>query len=80
MRSRISIGYVGPSVRQSHTSWNSDISTEMEQNSTKNMTLHHLKDIKAKIEQKSIHNMKLPFEAAFKNKYVGRSLERILCL
>ena len=42
--------------------------------------LRHLKDIKAKIEQKSIHNMKLPFEGPFKNKYAGRSPERILCL
>ena len=52
----------------------------MKQNSTKNMMLRHLKDIKAKIEQKSIHNMKLPFEGPFKNKYAGRSPERILCL
>ena len=37
-------------------SWISDISTEMKQNSTKNMMLRHLKVIKAKIEQKSIHN------------------------
>ena len=44
------------------------------------MILRHLKDIKAKIEQKSIHNMKLPFEGPFKNKYAGRSPERILCL
>ena len=42
--------------------------------------LRHLKDIKTKIEQKNIHNMKLPFEGPFKNKYAGRSLERILCL
>ena len=42
------------SVRRSHTSWISDISTEMKQNSTKNMMLRHLKDIMAKIEQKSI--------------------------
>ena len=52
----------------------------MKQNSTENMILRHLKDIKAKIEQKSIHNMKLPFEGPFKNKYAGRSPERILCL
>ena len=52
----------------------------MKQNSTKNMILSHLKDTKAKIEQKSIHNMKLPFEGPFKNKYAGRSPERILCL
>ena len=44
----------------------------MKQNSTENMILCHLKDIKAKIEQKSIHNMKLPFEGPFKNKYAGR--------
>ena len=44
------------------------------------MMLRHLKTIKAKMEQKSIHNMKLPFEGPFKNKYVGRSLKRILCL
>ena len=49
----------------------------MKQNSTKNMVLRHLKDIKAKIEQKSIHNMKLPFEGPFKNKYAGGSPERI---
>ena len=52
----------------------------MKQNSTKNMILSHLKDIKAKIEQKSINNMKLPFEGPFKNKYAGRSPERILGL
>ena len=52
----------------------------MKQNSTKNMVLRHLKDIKAKIEQKSIHNMKLPFEGPFNDKYAGRSPERILCL
>ena len=44
------------------------------------MMQRHLKDIKAKIEQKNIHNMKLPFEGPFKNKYAGRSPERILCL
>ena len=44
------------------------------------MILSHLKDIKAKIEQKSINNMKLPFEGPFKDKYAGRSPERILCL
>ena len=49
------------SVRPSHTSWISDISTEMKQNSNKDMMLRHLKVLKAKIEQKSIHNMKLPF-------------------
>ena len=42
--------------------------------------LCHLKDIPAKIEQKSIHNMKLLFEGLIKNKYAGRSPERILCL
>ena len=52
----------------------------MKQNSTKNMILSHLKDIKAKIEQKSINNMKLPFEGPFIYKYAGRSQERILCL
>ena len=52
----------------------------MKQNSTKNMMLHHLKDIKAKIEQKSINNKKLLFEGPFKDKYAGRSPERILCL
>ena len=52
----------------------------MNQNSTKNLILIHLEDIKAKIEQKSIHKMKLPFEEPFKNKYAGRSPERILCL
>ena len=41
----------------------------MKQNSTKNMMIRHLKDIKAKIERKSIHNMELPFEGPFKNKY-----------
>ena len=85
MHSRNSIrGYVrrsvGQSVRPSHKSWISDISTEMKQNSTKYMMLRHLKVIKAKIEQKSIHIMKLPFEGPFKNKYAGRSPERILCL
>ena len=48
--------------------------------STKNMILSHLKDIKAEIEQKSINNIKLPFEGPFKDKYAGRSPERILCL
>ena len=52
----------------------------MKQNSIRNMMLRHLKDIRAKIEQKSIHIMKLPFEGPFKNKYAGRSPERILCL
>ena len=52
---------IGRSVRRSHTSWIADISTEMKQNSTKNMMLRHLKVIKAKIEQKSIHTMKLTF-------------------
>ena len=52
----------------------------MKQNSTKNMILSHLEDIKAKIEQKSINNIKLPFEGPFKDKYAGRSPERILCL
>ena len=52
----------------------------MKQNSTKNMVLRHLKDIKAKIEQKSINNIKLLFEGPFYNKYAGRSPERILCL
>ena len=33
----------------------------MKQNSTKNMILRHLKDIKAKIEQKTINNVKLSF-------------------
>ena len=56
------------------------ISTEMKQNSTKNMILSHLEDIKAKIKRKSSHNMKLPFEGPFKNKYTGRSPERISCL
>ena len=42
--------------------------------------LRHLKDIRAKIEQKSIHTMKLPFGGPLKNKYAGRSPERILCL
>ena len=52
----------------------------MKQNSTKNMILSHLKDIKAKIEQKSINYVKLPFEGPFNEKYAGRSPERILCL
>ena len=52
----------------------------MKQNSTKNMILSHLKDINAKIEQKSINNMKLSFEGPFKDKFAGRSPERILCL
>ena len=52
----------------------------MKQNSTKNVILSHLEDIKAKIEQKSIYNLKLPFEGPFKDKYAGRSPERILCL
>ena len=52
----------------------------MKQNSTENMILRHLKDIKAKIEQKSIHTIKLPFEGPFKDKYAGKSPERILCL
>ena len=52
----------------------------MKQNSTENMILRHLKDIKAKIEQKSINNIKLPFEGPFKDNYAGRSPERILCL
>ena len=56
------------------------ISTKMKQNSTKNMILSHLEDIKAKIEQKSINNIKLPFERPFKDRYTGRSPERILCL
>jgi len=34
----------------------------------------------AKIEQKSINNIKSPFEGPFKDKYAGRSPERILCL
>ena len=81
MRSRISMrGYVRPSVgpsvrpsvRPSHTSWISDISTEMKQNSTENMILRHLKDIKAKIEQKSINNIKLLVEGPFSDKYAGR--------
>ena len=42
--------------------WTPDISTEMKQNSTKNMILRQLKEIKAKIEQKSINNIKLSFE------------------
>ena len=71
---------VGPSVGRSHTSWISDILTEMKQNSTKNMILSHLVDVKAKIEQKSIYDMKLPFEGPFKNKYAGGSPQRILCL
>ena len=52
----------------------------MKQNSPKNMILSHLEDIKAKIEQKSIYNIKLPFEGPFKDKYAGRSPERISCL
>ena len=52
----------------------------MKQNSTKNMVLRHLKDIKAKIEQKSINNIKLLFEGPFYDKYAGRSPERTLCL
>ena len=52
----------------------------MKQNSTRNMIIRHLKDIKAKIEQKSINNIKLPFEGPFNDKYAGRSPERILCL
>ena len=52
----------------------------MKQNSTMNMILSHLEDTKAKIEQKSINNIKLPFEGPFKDKYVSRSPERILCL
>ena len=48
----------------------------MKQNSTKNMILSHLKDIKAKIEQKSIKNIKLPLEGQFNDKLS----ERILCL
>ena len=44
------------------------------------MILSHLEDIKAKIEQKSIHNIKSPFEGPFKDKYAGRSPERILRL
>ena len=44
------------------------------------MILSRLKDIKAKIEQKSINNIRLPFEGPFKDKYAGRSPERILCL
>ena len=52
----------------------------MKQNSTGNMILRHLKDIKAKIEQKSINNVKLPFEGPSHDKYAGRSPERILCL
>ena len=71
---------VGRAERPSHTSWISDISSEMKQNRTKNMILRHLKDIKAKIEQKNINNIKLPFEGPFNYKYEGRSPERILCL
>ena len=41
----------------------------MKQNSTKNMILSHLEDIKAKIQQKSINNIKLPFEGPFKDNY-----------
>ena len=52
----------------------------MKQNSTENMVLRHQKEIKAKIEQKSIHNVKLPFKGPFKNKYAGKSPQRILCL
>ena len=52
----------------------------MKQNSTKNMILSHLEDIKAKIQQKSINNIKLSFEGPFKDKYAGKSPERILCL
>ena len=52
----------------------------MKQNSTKNMILSHLEDIKAKIQQKSINNIKLSFEGPFKDKYAGRSPERILRL
>ena len=52
----------------------------MEQNSTKNIILSHLEDIKVKIEQKSINNIKLPFEGPFNDKYAGKSPERILCL
>ena len=40
----------------------------MKQNSTKNMIIRHLKDIKAKIEQKSINNIKLQFEGPFNDK------------
>ena len=71
------------SVRPSHPSSiseKSNFSTKMEQNSTKNIILSHLKDNKAKIEQKSINNIKSPIEVPFKDKYAGRSLERILCL
>ena len=39
----------------------------MKQNSTKNMILSHLEDIKAYIQQKSINNIKLPFEGPFNN-------------
>ena len=52
----------------------------MKQNGTKNMILIHLEDLKAKIVQKSINTIKLPFEGPFKDKYAGRSPERILCL
>ena len=45
----------------------------MKQNSTKNMIIRHLKDIKAKIEQKSINNIKLPFEGPFNDKFAGRT-------
>ena len=44
------------------------------------MILSHLVDIKAKIVQKSINTIKLPCEGLFKDKYAGRSPERILCL
>ena len=44
------------------------------------MILSHLEDIKASIEQKSINTIKLPFEGPLKDKYAGRSPERILCL
>ena len=49
----------------------------MKQNGTKNMILSHLEEIKAKIEQKSINTIKLPFEGPFKDKYAGKSPERI---
>ena len=39
----------------------------MKQDSTKNMMLSHLEDIKAKIGQKSINNIKLPFKGPFKD-------------
>ena len=44
----------------------------MKHNSTKNMILSHLKDIKAKIEQKSISNMKLPSKGLFKKQVRGQ--------